>query len=129
MRLRPHHLLCTQGYEGKGYSDGFVENMDAITGRLRGNKEVAVEIVFSTDDICAKCPLMMGEDLCETNEKVKSMDRKIVDYFGISEKSYVYNHIVSRINSEMTPAIMNDICGGCEWYPTSACKENILGGV
>ncbi|MDD7224175.1 MAG: DUF1284 domain-containing protein, partial [Lachnospiraceae bacterium] len=28
--LRPHHLLCTQGYSGKGYSDDFVENMDKI---------------------------------------------------------------------------------------------------
>ena len=24
INLRPHHLLCTQGYSGKGYSDGFV---------------------------------------------------------------------------------------------------------
>ena len=26
--LRPHHLLCTQGYSGHGYSEAFVEHMN-----------------------------------------------------------------------------------------------------
>ncbi|MCL2620428.1 MAG: DUF1284 domain-containing protein [Defluviitaleaceae bacterium] len=129
MKLRPHHLLCTQGYEGKGYSEDFVENMDAITSHLRNSRDAMVEIVLSTDDICNKCPLMIGEDLCETNEKVKTMDRKIVNYFGIEEKNYIYNQIINKINTNMTTTIMDDICGDCGWYATSACKQNILGGV
>ncbi len=28
MILRPHHLLCTQSYEGRGYSAEFIKNMD-----------------------------------------------------------------------------------------------------
>jgi len=34
IKLRPHHLLCTKGYGGMGYSEGFVENMTAITTHL-----------------------------------------------------------------------------------------------
>jgi len=126
MKLRPHHLLCTQGYVGKGYNREFVDNMTAVTTYLRHDANSVVEIVFSTDDICSKCPKMSGIDLCETNDKVKRLDDKVISRFGIEEKSYKYHEIIREINTKMTSAIMNDICGECEWYPTSACMKNIL---
>ena len=127
MRLRPHHLLCTQGYSGKGYSDDFVANMTRITNRLRSGDNAVVDIVFSTDDMCSKCPKMLGVDLCEQNEKVKRFDRKVIEYFGVEEKSYIYQDIIRDINAKMTSAMMDDICFDCNWYPISACKKNILG--
>ena len=127
MKLRPHHLLCTQGYSGKGYSDDFVENMTAITTYLRNEADAAVEIVFSTDDICSKCPRMISDDLCESDEKVKRFDKKVIAYFGIEEKRYIYQDIINEINAKMTSSMMDDICSGCEWYPVSACRRNILG--
>jgi len=127
MRLRPHHLLCTQGYGGMGYNEDFVVNMTAITDRLRGIENFEVDIVFSTDDICVKCPKMLGFDRCEDNEKVKRIDKKVIDYFGIKEKSYIYQEIIKQINSNMTVSMMDDICGDCDWYAESACKRNILG--
>ena len=127
IRLRPHHLLCTQGYGGKGYDNNFVENMTKITNQLRNDDTTTVDIVFSTDDICIKCPRMIETDLCESNEKVKRLDEKVVAYFGIDEKRYIYQDIISEINEKMTISMIDDICGECEWYPISACKENILG--
>lgn len=32
--IRPHHMLCMQFFEGKGYSDGFVASMAAIKEKL-----------------------------------------------------------------------------------------------
>jgi len=127
MKLRPHHLLCTQGYSGKGYDNDFVENMTAITTHLRNEANAVVEIVFSSDDICRKCPQMTKDNLCESNEKVIRYDKKVEFYFGIEEKSYIYQDIIHKINAEMTPSIMDDICSDCEWYPISDCKKNILG--
>ena len=127
MRLRPHHLLCTQGYSGKGYSDDFVGNMTAITNRLRSDENIIVDIVFSTDDICGKCPKMISADLCENNDKVKRFDRKVTNYFCLEEKSYIYRDIIREINAKMTVSMMDDICSDCSWYPVSACKKNILG--
>jgi len=127
MKLRPHHLLCTQGYSGKGYSEAFVENMTVITDYLRNDINAVVNIVFSTDDICGKCPHMLGDNLCESNDKVNLLDKKVILYFNIKEKSYKYMDIIHEINTKMTPSIMDDICGTCEWYPISACRKNILG--
>lgn len=127
VKLRPHHLLCTQGYSGKGYNDDFIENMTTITNRLRCGENAVADIVFSTDDICGKCPKMLGVDLCENNDKVKNFDRKVITYFGIEEKRYIYQDIIKKINSQMTVLMMDDICFECEWYPVSACRRNILG--
>ena len=85
MKLRPHHLLCTQGYSGKGYSEEFVENMTIITDYLRNNINAVADIVFSTDDICGKCPHMLGDNLCERNDKVNMLDKKVISYFNIKE--------------------------------------------
>lgn len=126
MMLRPHHLLCTQGYSGKGYSDAFVQNMTAITNRLRNEVDVVVNIIFSTDDICAKCPKMIDTGLCKDNDKVESFDKKLIDYFDLEEKSYIYQDIIREIDSKMTETIMEDICSNCCWYPVSACKSKIL---
>jgi len=126
IRLRPHHLLCTQAYSGKGYNAGFVENMSAITNHLRINADAVIGITLSTDDICSKCPLMIAEDECKTNEKVKRYDSKVVRHFNIEEKSYVYHEIVNEIKAKITPEILEDICGDCGWYPMGECKRSIL---
>ncbi|MDR0325336.1 MAG: DUF1284 domain-containing protein [Oscillospiraceae bacterium] len=125
MRLRPHHLLCTQGYSGKGYNSEFVVNMTAITDLLRSGERVTVDIVFSTDDICGKCPNFVKEGVCKDNDKVNRFDKKVMAYFGIEERRYIYNDIIHDINSQMTPSMMDDICSECSWYPVSACKEKI----
>lgn len=126
MKLRPHHLLCTQGYSGKGYNEGFIHNMDELVGRLRSEEKTDIQLVFSTDDLCGPCPYKKAEDLCETNEKVKLMDQKVVEYFNLEEKQYIYQDIVKCIKAEMTEEKLQDICGNCRWYKISACKKVLL---
>lgn len=125
IKLRPHHLLCTQGYSGKGYSDGFVTNMDRVVDSLRHELGTEIQLVFTTDDLCTDCPNKRGENLCETQEKVAGFDRKTVEYFGLEEKKYVYQDIVAYIDDNMTEEMLADICKGCGWYPISACREKI----
>lgn len=126
INLRPHHLLCTQGYSGKGYSDGFVSNMDKVVDYLRNNKDSRVKLIFSTDDLCIDCPNKLSEDLCSTQEKVKSFDSKTVKYFNLEEREYDYHEITRFIDDNMTEEMLADICEGCSWYPISACKRNIV---
>ena len=127
IKLRPHHLLCTQGYGGKGYSDEFVANMTAITNQLRGQSDCKVQIVFGSDDICACCPKKRGEGVCANGSGPDDMDSKMIDYFGVEQKCYSYLELTGVINSTMTGAMMDDICGECSWYPVSACRRKILG--
>jgi len=99
--------------------------MTAITNRLRGETGLGIQLVFSTDDICAACPKMLGAGLCESQERVELLDQKMIGYFGLEERRYIYREIVAEINGRMTTKMMDDICGDCQWYPVSACKKNI----
>ena len=60
-------------------------------------------------------------------DKVSRFDRKTVEYFGLHEGEYVYQDLIRAIDTQMTPAMLEDICRGCAWYPVSACKKNICG--
>ena len=57
--FRPHHFLCSLGFQRAGYSDGFTENMtEIVVGRLRAEDgdSVEIEVISATDDICDPCP-------------------------------------------------------------------------
>lgn len=123
MRLRPHHLMCTQGYSNRGYNEEFIENMNKITNILRNKKNVKIDLVFSADDICRFCPEKSKDDLCNSNNKVKSIDEKVIKYFNLEEREYDYKEIVSYIKKNITEEIMEDICSSCQWYKISRCKK------
>ena len=108
IRLRPHHLLCTQSYEGMGYSPDFIENMNKIT-----------------DSLCASCPHMRGEDLCDSQDNVKTFDRRMIEEFGLEEKEYIYSEITQTIDAQMTENRLRTICRGCSWIDCSACIDRI----
>ena len=88
IKLRPHHLLCTQGYSGKGYSREFVENMTEIVKSIK-NEKVQVQLIFSEDDICSKCPNLSENNICKS-DTVNIIDNKVIKYFELEEKIYEY---------------------------------------
>ncbi len=100
--------------------------MDEIVRRLRTQERTPVELVFSTDELCAACPHRLGEDLCRTNEKVKTFDRKTAECFHLEEKTYIYQDVIREIRAAATSEIMDYICKDCSWYPVSACRERVL---
>ena len=126
--LRPHHLLCTQGFEGKGYNNEFASRMSLLVNRFRSEKETEIRISFSTDDLCSHCPNKVSEGVCASQEKVKELDKKVIQNFGLEEKDYCYQELIKEIDSKMAPSLLDNICGKCEWYKSSLCKKNILSG-
>ncbi len=129
IKLRPHHLLCTQGYSGKGYSEGFVSNMDIVTRRLRNNPDEKVLIIFSTDSLCSDCPSKVTEGVCKTDEKVQHFDKGVVEALGLKEGIYSYQELIIKLDEYLLSGKEDErlkaICGNCEWYPVSACWKNI----
>ena len=52
--LRPHHLLCTQGYSGKGYDNDFVAHMTDVVHQLRDVHAVFVGTTEWTDEAAGR---------------------------------------------------------------------------
>ena len=129
MKLRPHHLLCTQGFSGNGYSKAFVENMISYVSRMRTEPGFTVMLTDMTDDLCRSCPNKIDEKRCEDDDKVLVFDRNVLEAFHLTTgKTYLYQELIRHIDETLTPEMMKNICGSCSWFPVSACEANALSG-
>lgn len=129
IKLRPHHLLCTQGYSGKGYTNVFVSNMNKVIKKLRSDRDVKIEITFSTDSLCSKCPSKVADGVCKSDDKVLRFDTGVINALDMKEGVYSYQELISRLDEYLSSGVEDErlkaICGDCEWYPVSACWNNI----
>ena len=132
VRLRPHHLLCTQCYRGMGYSDSFVRNMDKVVAQLycpetageeRGTSPV--EVVFGADDICRACPRLRADGSCIDDSRVLAIDARAVEAFGIQEGVADYHELRDAIRATASIELLEAVCAGCEWAQTAGCARII----
>ncbi|GAB4386869.1 DUF1284 domain-containing protein [Albidovulum sp.] len=125
IRYRPHHFLCSLGFEGKGYSDAFTANMSAIVlGRLRaaGGDATEIEVTGATDDICAPCPRRRGRH-CTAERKIRMLDRAHAAALRLSPRERLsWGEAKARIRAHVPPGSLSTLCRGCEWEPLGLCE-------
>lgn len=114
IQLRPHHLLCTRFFEGKGYSSDFTVHMTETIERLQAGAQV--RLVDGADEICGSCPNMQ-KGRCITQEKVVRYDAGVLEHTGLAcgdtlDYRELYRLIGERIIEQGT---MGEICGDCSW--------------
>lgn len=125
IRYRPHHFLCTIGFQGRGYSPEFVSGFQKIVDVLRApDGDLAqIEIVGETDSICEPCPNRRGT-LCTTQEKISRLDHQHANALGWkSGETVSWREAKDRIKSKLTLEKFNHICDGCEWKSLGVCEE------
>ena len=120
--IRPHHMLCLQFFEGKGYSDEFVDNMMCVRQRLE-QENPTVNIVEETDDICSDCPNCIGGK-CKDEESVKGHDARVYEQV-IHEvgKCASWKDITDAIQKNIIKAgKVREVCVQCQW--SDICFKN-----
>lgn len=124
LRYRPHHFLCSLGFEGKGYSPDFTANMSAIVmGRLRAARGAAVEIevVGWADDICAPCPARRGAG-CESQGKIAALDAAHGRVLGLAPGDRLsWGEALARMRA-LPEGALAEICGPCQWLAYGMCE-------
>jgi hypothetical protein len=125
LRYRPHHFLCSLGFQGKGYSDAFTANMAGIVdGRLRAEDgdDVLIEVVGATDDICAPCPKRRGA-LCESQEKIARLDARHARALGLFVgTTLTWGDAKARMVKRVPPGALAQVCNGCQWLDYGMCE-------
>ena len=85
IKIRAHHLLCMQGFQGYGYSQNFITNMAQVIKDLKSPNQ-QIEIISECDVICSHCP-HKKKGVCENNPgsavKLENMDRQILKKLGL----------------------------------------------
>ena len=119
-RIRAHHLLCIQGFQGYGYNRNFVANMLRILKDINPNSDLEIEIIDECDVICSQCP-HNKEEICQKNPdsalKVKCKDERVLRRLGLRKGiSGRARDIFSLVNKKLKniPDVQ-DICGDCDW--------------
>ena len=123
-KLRPHHLLCLRFFEGKGYSDGFTENMSRIYGISKTNP--LTEIVFCADLICKHCP-ECRDGICSAYEKTSEYDRKVAEICGIHCGHVLpFDNLSDIIKTKIiAKGRLFEICKDCSWADICLNKGEI----
>jgi hypothetical protein len=128
LRFRPHHFLCSLGYQGKGYSTRFTANMDSIVfGRLGAStsEDTQIEVVGVSDDICSPCPHRRGEN-CDKPDKIATLDRRHAKHLDLRAGQVIgWHEARERIRRRVTPQDLDVICEGCEWLDAGMCKQAV----
>ncbi|OOY12804.1 MAG: DUF1284 domain-containing protein [Rhodobacteraceae bacterium] len=125
LKYRPHHFLCSLGFEGKGYSEDFTANMSAIVeGTLRraDGVEVEIEVVGAADDICAPCPSRRGA-LCVAQDRIAQLDAAHGHALGIAPGDVLrWGEALERI-AALPEGALEEICAGCQWLAGGMCAK------
>ncbi|EKE10358.1 MAG: hypothetical protein ACD_16C00049G0002 [uncultured bacterium] len=123
LSFRPHHFLCTLGFEGMGYSPEFVENYTEINDTLQNNEEHPIQVSSGSDSICAVCP-HHKEGMCGTEEKIRALDERHCQALELSPGDVLtWAEAKQRIKDKMTLEAFHVACRGCQWKELGLCEK------
>ena len=130
LEFRPHHFLCTLGFEGKGYSDAFVRGYQEIADQLRkhgsAGDTVEIQVAAATDSICAPCP-NRRDTLCSTESRIRKLDEGHAAILGIQVGQVLSWGEAKKILAEkMTEEAFESVCAPCSWKALGVCKTALI---
>lgn len=120
IKIRAHHLLCLQGFQGYGYSRDFEVNMYKIISLVNTTSGLEIEVVAVNDVICACCPYGT-KTLCQKDgnsaRRVRALDLEILKILGLEAGIQgKVQGFISMVNSRFkTKLQLERICGSCSW--------------
>ena len=118
LRIRPHHLLCIQGFQGYGYSKEFKENLARIIEEIKAFPEIDIKIVTGVDYICESCPYNFKNGCkveFEAENRIMNMDKLTMEKLDLNDGSvYSASDVFSR-TSNLNLEDVNGICRSCSW--------------
>jgi hypothetical protein len=120
-KLRGHHLICLHFFQGQGYDEAFIKNLNNILDRV---EEDRITISSGADDVCASC-LYLKQGRCRqeenTDEVIPEMDFKALELLGVSPGDTVeWNTLRNRIPGKFSEWF-SLYCRECDWK--GACEK------
>lgn len=118
--MRPHHLLCSLTYCGKGYSADFVAGYDRVIESLAAG--APVRIVEGPDAICAP---RLGEPGCHCHEaRIAWRDRQAAADLALCLDSNLKPGTeiagliawVPALRAAFAGGMLRKACSGCAWH-------------
>ena len=115
IRIRAHHLLCLQGFQGYGYDKAFTKILGEIIRVFKSAPSTKIQIVTDADDICIGCPNLIAEE-CVDHLKIKKMDSNVIGNISLEENQVLtIKTALKIIDRELRFETIKTVCEGCVW--------------
>jgi hypothetical protein len=105
------------GFQGYGYDDDFVENMNLVNSQ-RKLDTTTISVINSPDDICRACP-NLKDGICEDtiqNERIVAMDNEVLKKLD-SSMEYDAIELFKKVDNHFsTKESVSEICSNCIWH-------------
>lgn len=125
LSFRPHHFLCTIGFQGIGYSPHFVENYKKIVEAIQKDEELLIQVVVSEDSICSACPHQSTQG-CAVEEKIQGLDARHAQILRLKQGDILsWREAKQRLKDHMTLDGFHQACSGCEWKALGVCESTL----
>lgn len=126
--IRPHHGMCLQFYEGKGYSASFTDHMSGVLKMLTDDPMQTVELRSETDVVCEHCP-RNESGTCADRSKTDRYDGAVLKACGLcAGDTLTWAAFVSAVRTNIIKGgLRGAICGDCCWNELCRNKEEAAG--
>lgn len=117
IRIRAHHLLCMQGFQGLGYSQEFTQNMAQIIGEIIKNPSSFIKVTAEADSICECCPHNF-QGICNkesTSNNIKTVDSIILEKLDLEEGSVISSLSITSLTMNLSRHTVQKLCENCSW--------------
>ena len=120
IRIRAHHLLCIQGFQGYGYGRDFIANMAGIAKRIRLDPDLEIQVTDTCDVICSRCPHNERE-VCQkasdSAQRVGDLDHLVLEKLDLAgEAKGRARDLLARADARFKDrSDVEEVCGDCEW--------------
>ena len=118
--LRLHHALCSLFFEGKGYSQAFIENITAFLAQ----PNQLVQLTTGCDTLCQACP-HNRDGICDDEAKVSLFDQRTLNLTGTdfeTDQPIPLHDLCQRACvAILQQGLLAEVCGECEW--AALCQE------
>ena len=126
IEFRPHHFICTLGFQGHGYSLSFVKNYKKIARQLASNEDTLIKVTSHIDSICIACPNKVSETLCKTQNKISILDSRHQEVLHLkTEEILSWKEAKLKIKKYMDIEKFEYACNGCSWKDYGVCKKSL----
>jgi uncharacterized protein len=127
IKIRAHHLLCLQGFQGYGYNKNFALGMKEILRVLKSDPSPNIQLVTEADEICGICPNLV-DGVCVDCIKIKTMDLNVIETISLENNQIItFKKALQIIDKELSLESIKKICEGCVWMDKCLFFLNKIG--
>ncbi len=124
--ISAHHAVCVHGFQGMGYSDGFVTALAGVVETLRDAPDTLIRVRVGSDTVCRACPSLSSGGCLRYGKGVVDQDARVAQVLGVASGDVMpWADLQGKVRDRVAPDDLATLCAGCPWLEYGVCAAGI----